>query len=137
MLTTSHPVFLFWGPDHICLYNDGYAPFLGPVRHPSMLGLPGKLMWKEIWDTVRPDLDLAMSGQSSAWHEDQCIPLARDGQIEERYWTFSYSPVHDRTMPGGVGGAMVVTAETTHRVITLQSDSRWLESTVPGGGDEH
>lgn len=120
MLTARHPVFIFWGREHICLYNDAYSRFLGPVRHPAMLGAPGKEMWRDIWAHVAPSLEIAMRGEGSPWHEDECIPLVRDDEWQELYWTYNYSPIEDDTVPGGVGGAMVVSAETTHKVITLK-----------------
>lgn len=28
-LATLHPIFIFWGEQHICLYNDAYSASLG------------------------------------------------------------------------------------------------------------
>ena len=53
MLTTQHPVFIWWGPQLYCFYNDAYAQSVGPEKHPRMLGAPGRDMWAEIgqsWD---------------------------------------------------------------------------------------
>ena len=37
LLTTNHPLFIFWGPNHICLYNDAYSRSLGPKNtHPCL-----------------------------------------------------------------------------------------------------
>ena len=69
LLTTNHPVFLFWGEQHICFYNDAYSRSLGPEKHPSMLGAPGRKAWDEIWDVIGPQIDLVMSGQGATWHE--------------------------------------------------------------------
>jgi hypothetical protein len=49
MLTTRHPVFIFWGPEHVCLYNDAFAASLGPEKHPSILGVRGREAWPEVW----------------------------------------------------------------------------------------
>ena len=54
MLTTRHPVFVFWGPDHVCLYNDAFRISLGPERHPAILGMPGQQAWSEIWSIIGP-----------------------------------------------------------------------------------
>jgi hypothetical protein len=35
LLTTQHPVFIFWGPEFICFYNDAYSRSLGPEKHPA------------------------------------------------------------------------------------------------------
>jgi len=122
MLTTNHPVFMFWGPDRICLYNDAYSPSLGPEMHPSMLGAPGRVVWQEIWTTINPQIETAMSGGAS-WHVDQCIPFVRRGHREEVYWTYSFSPIDDDTVESGVGGVLVICAETTQRVMTMKLQS--------------
>ena len=38
LLTTQHPMFIWWGPDLIQFYNDAYRQTMGPERHPSALG---------------------------------------------------------------------------------------------------
>ena len=48
LLTTQHPVFIFWGADHVCLYNDAYSRSIGAEKHPSILGAPGRESWVEI-----------------------------------------------------------------------------------------
>jgi hypothetical protein len=42
-LTTRHPVFIFWGERHICLYNDGYRPSLGPENTRPSSARPARL----------------------------------------------------------------------------------------------
>lgn len=37
MLNSRYPMFLWWGPEYINLYNDAYIPVLG-ARHPRALG---------------------------------------------------------------------------------------------------
>mgnify|MGYP000747637434 CR=1 FL=1 len=41
-----------------------------------------------------PNADVTQRGTSS-WHEDQLVPIWRDGRLDEAYWTYSYSPVYD------------------------------------------
>lgn len=48
MLTTNHPVFIFWGPELRCFYNDAYSRSLGPEKHPSALKVRGRDVWDEI-----------------------------------------------------------------------------------------
>ena len=52
MLMTQHPIFIFWGHQHTCLYNDAYSRSLGPEKHPSILGAPGRESWEEVWPTI-------------------------------------------------------------------------------------
>ena len=116
MLTSNHPMFVFWGPDHVCFYNDAYSRSLGSEKHPSMLGAKGQMAWHEIWDVIGPQIELVMTGQGSTWHENQLIPITRHGRLEPVYWTYSYSPIDDEASPHGVGGVMVICSETTQQV---------------------
>ena len=45
-------MFIWWGPELIQLYNDAYRQTMGPERHPSALGQPGRECWREIWDII-------------------------------------------------------------------------------------
>ncbi len=43
VLNSRHPMFLFWGPELVQIYNDGYRPSLGAGgRHPRALGMRGE-----------------------------------------------------------------------------------------------
>jgi hypothetical protein len=48
LLTTQHPMFIWWGPELIQFYNDAYRQTMGPERHPSALGQRGRDCWQEI-----------------------------------------------------------------------------------------
>lgn len=118
ILNSRFPMFLWWGPELICFYNDAYRPSLGENgKHPNILGMPAKEAWPEIWDTINPLIDQVMSGGDSYWSEDQLIPIFRNGKIEDVYWTFSYSPVNDES--DTVAGVLVTCNETTAKIKTL------------------
>ena len=119
-LTTSHPIFIFWGPTHVCLYNDAYRASLGPEKHPSILGMPGRQAWDEVWTIIGPQIELVMAGEGATWHENQLVPILRRGSIEDVYWTYSYGPIDDPTAEHGVGGVLVICTETTQQVLTEQ-----------------
>jgi len=85
MLTTNHPMFVFWGPRHTCFYNDAYRASLGPEKHPAMLGADGRGAWDEIWDIIGPQIDLVMRGEGATWHEDHLVPIIRHGELQEVY----------------------------------------------------
>ena len=129
MLTTNHPVFIFWGEDLICFYNDAYARSLGPEKHPRMLGMRGGDAWEEIWPIIGPQIDLVMDGRGATWHENHLVPITRFGRVEEVFWTYSYGPIHDDSAPNGVGGVLVLCTETTDRVMAearIRADAeRW------------
>lgn len=120
MLNTGHPMYIWWGPERACLYNDAYRSSIGPERHPGSLGRPAREVWEEIWDIINPQIEQVMSGGGATWHRDQLVPITRYGHVEEVYWTYSYSPIDDETAPGGIGGVLVVCTETTQQVLTAR-----------------
>jgi PAS domain S-box-containing protein len=148
LLTTNHPIFVFWGPQHICFYNDAYSRSLGPEKHPSILGAKGRQAWDEIWPIIGPQIEQVMAGGGATWHENQLIPITRHGQLDEVYWTYSYGPIDDESAASGVGGVLVICAETTDQVLAERrlraAESRWRElfEQAPGfvcilSGPEH
>ncbi|WP_314373282.1 PAS domain-containing protein [Sphingomonas paucimobilis] len=113
MLACPVPMYMVWGPELISFYNDAYRPILG-YRADAAMGTPFRILWGSIWDEIAPLVDKALSGQV-AKVTDMRLDLARSGQPEESYWTFSYSPVFDDA--GGIAGMICVTGETTDRVL--------------------
>jgi PAS domain S-box-containing protein len=124
ILSTNHPMFIFWGDDHICFYNDAYRASIGSEKHPAMLGAKGQEMWPEIWPIIGPQIDQVMSGGDAIWHEDQLVPILRHGSIDEVYWTYGYSPIDHE---GTIGGVLVVCTETTQKVLSERSQTEGLE----------
>ena len=117
LLTTQHPMFIFWGAEHTCLYNDAYSRSLGPEKHPSILGAPGRGSWGEIWPIIGPQIEQVMRGEGATWHENQLVPIIRHGELQDVYWTYSYSPIDEPAFPDGVGGVLVICTETTEHVL--------------------
>ena len=108
-------MFLWWGPELIQFYNDAYRPSLGDKgKHPTALGQKGADCWPEIWPTIKPLIDQVLGGGEAIWNEDQLIPIYRNGQLEDVYWTFGYSAVKDES--GQAAGVLVICTETTGAV---------------------
>lgn len=126
MLNTGHPVYLWWGPELACLYNDAYSHSIGPERHPGSVGQPAREVWGEIWHIIGPQIDHVMSGSGATWHENQLVPITRHGKLENVYWTYSFGPIDDDTAPHGVGGVLVICTETTQQVLSLERSSKEL-----------
>ena len=120
LLSTGHPMFLWWGPELIQFYNDAYRRSIGPERHPSAIGQRGRECWAEIWDIIGPQIEQVMAGRGFTWHENQLVPITRYGKREDVYWTYSYGPIDDPSAPHGVGGVLVVCTETTEQVAAEQ-----------------
>ncbi len=119
ILHSKFPMFIFWGDEYLCFYNDAYRPSLGATgKHPGVLGMPGKQAWSEVWDQIGPQLDQVFTGGESTWNEDILLPIYRNGRLEEVYWTFSYSPIHNDD--DKVAGVFVAVTETTDKVNALK-----------------
>lgn len=119
ILNSKFPMFLFWGPDHICFYNDAYRPSLGnDGKHPFILGKKGEDAWKEAWHINKPLIKTALAGGEANLSEDMLIPIFRNGKMEDVYWTFSHSAVYDESAkPAGV---LVTCNETTEKIKNFQ-----------------
>jgi PAS domain S-box-containing protein len=116
LLASRHPMFLWWGPQLIQFYNDGYRPSIRADKHPSALGQPGADCWPEIWPIIGPQIEAVMGPGQSTWNSNQLVPINRNGKLEEVFWTYSYSPIRDQT--GNVQGTLVVCIETTEQVLS-------------------
>lgn len=112
-------MFIWWGDELIQFYNDAYRPSLGNNgKHPSALGQSGKDCWPEIWPVIYPLIKQVREGGDATWSEDQLIPIYRNGQLEDVYWTFGYSAITDEQ--GEVGGVLVVCHENTEKMVHYQ-----------------
>jgi len=116
LLASRHPMFLWWGPDLIQFYNDGYRPSIREDKHPSAIGQRGIECWPEIWPIIGPQVEAVMTAGHSTWNTDQLVPINRHGKLEEVYWTYGYSPVRDKD--GDIQGTLVVCSETTEQVLS-------------------
>jgi nitrogen-specific signal transduction histidine kinase len=115
VLNSRFPMFLYWGPELIQFYNDAYRPSLGySGKHPSALGQRGVECWPEIWPVIKPLIDHVLTTGESTWSENQLIPIYRNNQLEDVYWTFSHSRIIDET--GQPAGVLVICTETTQQV---------------------
>lgn len=110
LLNTKHPMIIWWGPDLVQFYNDGYRQTMGPERHPGSLGQSGRECWAEIWHIIGPQVEQVMSGQGGTWNEDQLVPVTRHGALQETWWTYGYSPIDEGDK---VGGVLVVCRDVT------------------------
>jgi PAS domain S-box-containing protein len=116
-LGSKFPILLWWGPDFVMLYNDGYRPMLGS-KHPRSLGQHGSECWAEIWHIIGPMLDGVRTRGEATWSDDQMLSVYRIGFTEESYFTFTYSPI--RNDAGCVEGVFCAVMETTERVLTTR-----------------
>lgn len=124
MLASPFPMHITWGPKFIQLYNDGYQPVLGNVKHPKALGLPIYESYPEIWDTVGPMFHGVMEGRPVRFHDFQLF-LDRNGRKEECYFDFSYSPIKNEQ--GEIEGVLTNVIETTNRKLAEIENQHFAE----------
>jgi PAS domain S-box-containing protein len=130
LLASRHPMFLWWGPELIQFYNDGYRPSIRADKHPAAVGQRGVECWPEIWRIIGPQIESVMNQGRATWNLNQLVPINRDGKLEEVYWTYGYSPVRDNE--GTVRGTLVVCTDTTDQVLA----ERRLETLLAVTPDE-
>ncbi len=115
-LTSRFPIVLWLGADDLFLvYNDAYLPVLGE-KHPAALGARGREVWWDIWDPIEDMLGGVVTSGEATWAKDLYLPVVTAGRPEERYFTFSYSPL--LTACGDVDGIFCAVTETTERLLS-------------------
>ncbi len=126
MLSTRHPATVVWGEELIFLYNDGCAALLGAEKHPSILGLPGSQAWPEAHGLVEEEIRHVLRQGEPVWQENRQIPIRRHGTVEDAWWTYSRSPIHDARSPNGIGGVLTLITETTRPMLAQrESEARF------------
>ncbi|MGE0546259.1 MAG: ATP-binding protein [Kofleriaceae bacterium] len=112
MLDSEYPIVIAWGPEFLYLYNDACRRLLGH-RHPGALGRPMAQVFPEAWQLVLPLFQRTRIGETIAL-DDVYIPLEKALDLEDRFFTFSLSPIRDESST--VVGTFGVVSETTPRI---------------------
>ncbi|GGM96718.1 hypothetical protein GCM10010967_33040 [Dyadobacter beijingensis] len=114
MLHSAFPMFLFWGPERVCFYNEAFRPSLGVTgKHPA-IGKRATEVWPEIWETTDALINQVYATGKPQWFENRLLPIYRNGRLEDVYWTFSHSPVYGEN--DVIEGVLVTSMETTPTV---------------------
>ena len=111
-LNSPYAMCMAWGPSLTFFYNDAYSLVLGK-RHGSSLGMPIKEVWWDIWETIGPWINQTLAG-GTVQLEDTHLVMLRNGNPEDTYWSFAYSPLEDGN--GNIQGFLDVCIETTAKV---------------------
>jgi signal transduction histidine kinase len=112
-LNSRFPMFVWWGPTLVNIYNDAYIPILGQ-RHPRAFAKPARTFWSEIWDVLGPQVDMVMQEGRPTWNDRVLLRMERNGFPEDTYFTWSYSAIHDDD--GAIAGLFCACSEETARV---------------------
>ena len=113
MLPARTPIALFWGADHVALYNDACASLLAG-KHPLALGGPASANRAELWDDLEPSLHKVRTSGGTVFAHAKPLQSERYGIAEEVYFDISYSPVVE--VDGAVGGVLCILSEVTDQV---------------------
>lgn len=133
---SAFPIAIWWGPELIQFYNDGYRPILGTTKHPQAFGRPAAETWPDIWSTIGPLIKQVVQEGVAVKGEDMPLILERNGYPELCHFTFSYSPI--RNIQGVIDGMFTAAVETSERVraesrlafqLTLADELRGLSET--------
>lgn len=126
MLNSPESMYLVWGPELVFLFNDAYAPILGP-RLEHAMGAPLRSLWADAWPAVREPIERAFAGQGSRF-ENAPVAMSRYGEPEDTWWTFSFSPLY--ADDEHVAGAFCVTKEVTGMIVAQQRLARENERLI-------
>jgi PAS domain S-box-containing protein len=131
-LSSRFPMHVWWGADQINIYNDAHVPLLGR-RHPDALGRPARDVWTDAWPVISSQVDAVMQRGQSIWNHRVHVPLERNGQREDAWFTWSYSPLRD--LSGNIVGLICIATEDTAQVLAEQQRDR-LEAERQSQRDE-
>ncbi len=109
MLASPIPTLIYWGESLTLLYNDAARP-IASNKHPGALGASARNVWKEAWHIIGPEVEQVISAGVSVRHEGVLVPLEKEGQLQDMYWNYSYSPIYEE---GAIGGALLICQEIT------------------------
>lgn len=121
-LNSRFPMFIWWGADAINIYNDAYIDMLGK-RHPQAFGAPAAQTWSDIWEIVGAQRKAVMENGESTWNERVPLLMERNGYPEETWFTWSYSPIYDGDV---IGGLFCAVTEETGRVLAERERDRLM-----------
>ncbi|KAI1844538.1 hypothetical protein JX266_009211 [Neoarthrinium moseri] len=92
VMGSPHPAAMYWGPEHIAIYNEAYVPMAGQ-KHPSLMGQSYKDAWAEIWPEIEPVFISAWQSGQATMKNDHRLIVNRDGFDEETFFSWSIVPL--------------------------------------------
>jgi signal transduction histidine kinase len=114
MLACRFPAVLLFGPEFITSYNDEFVPLMAD-KHPATLGQPGAQVYAESKELLTQQWTRVLTRGETILQKNVCVPIVRNGTLEDVYWTYSYSPVYETD--GTILGVLVVCHDVTEELI--------------------
>ena len=119
-LRSTNPTAIFWGPDHLYLYNDCWAERVS-AAHPHVLGRNAAEAMPDIWPALKDQFRTAFEQARSVTMTDTLLVRSRDGGTVDTYWSYSILPIASED--GTIGGLLGQATETTARVVRARQDA--------------
>jgi PAS domain S-box-containing protein len=123
-LRSSGASAIFWGPDHIFLYNDAWAALLRDGRHPLMLGRPAREVLEDVWDVLGGQFASVVADGQAVNMVDTLLVRNLAGQVYDSYWSYSLLPVAGED--GQIAGILAQVRESTQFVQRGRRDALML-----------
>jgi PAS domain-containing protein len=115
---------VFWGPDHLFLYNDPWAALLRDGRHPGMLGRPAREVLEDVWDVLGEQFARVLADGQAVNMVDTLLVRHLQGQVYDSYWSYSLLPVAGED--GQIAGILAQVRESTQFVQRARRDALML-----------
>jgi len=80
LINSASPMALWYGKEHLLIYNDAYIPVAGS-RHPSCFGESAAKYWRDAWPKMEPLFCSVMNGESVDT-EDSSVFVDHEGYTE-------------------------------------------------------
>lgn len=115
LLNASLPMILYWGPESICFYNDGFVKLIGvDCKEDTIIGMPAEKSISKIWPILKPLITLVVENGISVCKENQSIISSPSNKVEDIFYTLNCIPVNDES--GKVGGVLVLCEEVATKI---------------------
>ncbi|KAL2259858.1 hypothetical protein VTK26DRAFT_6318 [Humicola hyalothermophila] len=92
IMGSPHPAALYWGPEHVAIYNEAYISLAGQ-KHPELMGSRCRDAWPEIWDRIEPAFDGAWNRACATMKNDDALFIDRHGFVEETFFNWAVIPL--------------------------------------------
>lgn len=122
-LRSATPSAIFWGRDHLFLYNDAWAAMLED-RHPASLGRPACEVLADIWETLEPQFRTVVEKSEAVNRVDTLLVRNLGGSTFDSYWSYSMLPVASED--GTIGGILAQARNTTEKILRGRRDALML-----------
>ena len=125
IMASPHPAAMYWGSEHVAIYNEAYILLAGS-KHPELMGQSYREAWAEIWDDIEPVFEDATQKGQSTMRDDDCLFISRSAEenLEETYFSWSIIPLvgSDGTIVGLYNPAFEKTRRNIaeRRMLTLR-----------------